>query len=124
MKRITANFDSIDKATFALKNVRTRAKQVKNASVKYRTRHGEYEESPDVFSDFFVPMTTSSGIYQNEPFLQTFNLAAISEKNERQDLVTAHKTASVSIETGDDDEKKVVSILRYGGGYDVKTSDM
>lgn len=124
MKRITADFDTIDKATFALRNLKTRAKGIKSATVKYRSRNGEYEEAPEVFSDFFVPASVSSGVYQSEPFLQTFNLAAISEKNERQELVTEHKTASVTLEVTDGDLKKAESILRYGGGFSIKTSDI
>lgn len=124
MKRITANFDTIDKATFALKNIKMRSKGMKSATVKYKTNHSEYEEAPAVCSDFFVPMSSSSGIYQSEPFLQTFNLAAISEKKARQELVTEHKTASVSLEVSDAEAKKIASILRYGGGYEVKTADI
>lgn len=121
-KTITANFDSIDMATFAAKNVTSRFGNVKSIRVSYHNEERSYDETPYIFSSFFTPAGIPTTPLMNGPFPDLFNGNAFREKRQNADHSVATTKATVRITASDENIGGITSTLLTGGGLNVRVN--
>lgn len=117
-KTITAEFDSIDIATIAARNVTQRVKGISEVKISYKNSYGEGAKE-QLFSDFFIPQNFMSGVIVNESVNYPVNYNAVNEKRQRNDDITT-KYVIVEIKTSNENARNIKSNLRAYGGLNIK----
>lgn len=117
MKKIVATFESVDSATIAVNNVKSRVHGVSGAKVSYQNK--QKTDNDDIFSNFFIPTPLQNGLAVNETISYPVNYNAIREKQQQIDDYSPNKV-KVEIQTNNPNVRNVVSHLRCYGAHDVR----
>lgn len=118
MKKIVANFESVDLATMAVNHIKSRVEGVDGAKVSYQNQR-ELDSDNDVFSDFFIPTPLQNGIMVNETVSYPVNFNAVREKRQEIDDYSPERV-KIEIRTTDANVRNIVSNLRCYGALDVR----
>ncbi|WMJ22272.1 hypothetical protein RBG61_09760 [Paludicola sp. MB14-C6] len=114
-KTIIAQFDSIDMATIAARNVMNRIKGIMDVKIAYKSSESFHED--EVFSDFFTPPTLVNGVLFDNSSILPINYNAIGEKEHESH---APRGIRVEIKTSNENVQNIKSNLRTYGGHSIK----
>lgn len=116
MKKIIANFDTIDLATFAVNKIKSRDLGITSVKVSY-----QFHDSTDekVFSNFFIPSNLQNGVILNQALPYPVNYNALNEKE--QDFNDYNPThVKVELLTTRTNTRSITTTLRTYGAHNVK----
>ena len=115
-KMITATFESVDTATLAASHVKDKCDNVKEVKIRYKTPH--HSSRSRLFASVFTPVDAATPtVMQNGLFPVAVNIDAIGTQN-KNDYIPSK--AMVEITATQDNIHTISSILRQGGGIEVK----
>ena len=127
-KTVTANFETIDRATFAAKNVTDHFEGIKKVKVSYQKK--ERHNHDGIFSSYLIPFgayggaSTPMGMSMNAGLNSGFLPVAVVLDDQQEDGYNEldHQQAKVSITAPENLIQQIESTLYSGGGLEVRIS--
>lgn len=119
-KTITAQFDSVDAATFAVRRVTDHFGDIQSVRISYKNIGDGHEEEPYLFSDAFTPLSYAVQPIVNGIMSPFFNQNVIREREQQEAHRTAVQKVTVRIHAAGSNANAIGSTLRFGGGNRVK----